>query len=102
MGEAGGRREREREWAVNRGVGAQPRQFHKGGKSRRFLKSVNFLCLSLRALLLLVFLDRRPSFWIVLEDVYVLLQGKVEKGRAEESSSPDIGEKERERERERR
>lgn len=42
----GGGRRRERV-AVNRQEGAQPRQFHKGGKSGRFLKSVNFLRLSL-------------------------------------------------------
>lgn len=39
--------EGEKEWLSIVGRGAQPRQFHKGGKSGRFLKSVNFLRLSL-------------------------------------------------------
>lgn len=61
----GGGRRRERV-AVNRREGAQPRQFHKGGKSGRFLKSVNFLRLSLSVS---VALSLSLSF-LDVEDVY--------------------------------
>lgn len=63
----GDERRRERV-AVNRQEGAQPRQFHKGGKSGRFSKSVNFLRLSLFVSVALSLFGCRGCVWLLVEE----------------------------------